>query len=197
MTEVEFNYFIFKNTGQDNRLHEEAHNSLKFAASAQTVSLGVDRHGRTLKDSSKLNVSTIYDRSNANQSSILKSFSSTILEQNKLKGDESLFYSRSLQHSSQMSITSSDSGGWSNGARSLDPEDYKKWKKVELIDDLVYYKEHSLKTFFEQNKNLFSKTGFCQKLLIRQNQSLSKIFHLWKPVFVKNVLFTKTGIRQK
>lgn len=59
--------------------------SLKFAASAQTVSLGVDRHGRTLKDSSKLNISTIYDKSSINQSSIMKSFSNTILEHHKVK----------------------------------------------------------------------------------------------------------------
>ena len=59
---------------------------------------------------------------------------------NFLKSDDSLFYTRSGVS------TSSDSGAWSTSAKSLDTEDYKKWKKVELIDDLVYYRdrEHEL-----------------------------------------------------
>ena len=134
---------------QDQRLLEETHNSLKFAASAQNVSLGHDRFGRSLKESSKLNISTIQEKSysmtnmSANQTSILKSFSNFSAFDHK--AEESLYFTQGSQ----------DSGSWSssqnktkslcqNNSQASDSDDYKKWRKADLIDDLVYFKDREM-----------------------------------------------------
>ncbi|CBY09236.1 unnamed protein product [Oikopleura dioica] len=94
---------IIVTVSQNERFAEETLNSLKFAASAKTVSLGRDRHG--FKDTTKMNMSTIHDMTNA--SVMFKTMSGTMIDNYNVTFDE----------------------------------DYRKWKKIDLIDDLIYYRD--------------------------------------------------------
>ncbi|CBY39195.1 unnamed protein product [Oikopleura dioica] len=131
---------IIVTVSQNERFAEETLNSLKFAASAKTVSLGRDRHG--FKDTTKMNMSTIHDMTNA--SVMFKTMSGTMIDNyNVTKGNESAYYSRpsAFQEdtisSSETPVCSLNSAPASG---SFD-EDYRKWKKIDLIDDLIYYRD--------------------------------------------------------
>jgi len=136
---------IIVTVSQNERFAEETLNSLKFAASAKTVSLGRDRHG--FKDMTKMNMSTIHDSTNA--SVMFKTMSGTMIDNynvTSLKGNESAYFSRpSAFQEDNMTISSSETPVCSltssaPASGSFD-EDYRKWKKIDLIDDLIYYRD--------------------------------------------------------
>ena len=67
---------------QDPTLTEETQNSLKFAATAQTVqTIGTDRQGRTLLESTRSNITRLHDNTvKEAQSVYFKTMSSTMLD---------------------------------------------------------------------------------------------------------------------
>ena len=147
---------------QNPDLNEETINSLKFAASAQTVqTLGIDRHGRALMSSTKLNMTSLLN----DQSAALKSMGATMIEAHRTDSfyrnstmnsintqskmttatrdardscplsslEEEQNYSESYNTTNQMSHMSHN--------HESDEAKYMKWRKKELIDDLIYYKD--------------------------------------------------------
>ena len=142
---------------QNPDLNEETINSLKFAASAQTVqTLGIDRHGRALMSSTKLNMTSLLN----DQSAALKSMGATMIEAHRTDS----FYRNSTMSSmnAQSKMATRDARD-SCPLSSLEEEQnytesynttnhmtqnhesdeakYMKWRKKELIDDLIYYKD--------------------------------------------------------
>ena len=146
---------------QNPDLNEETINSLKFAASAQTVqTLGIDRHGRALMSSTKLNMTSLLN----DQSAALKSMGATMIEAHRTDSfyrnstmssmnaqskmatrdardscplsslEEEQNYTESYNTTNHMSHHMSQN-------HESDEAKYMKWRKKELIDDLIYYKD--------------------------------------------------------
>lgn len=129
---------IIVTISQDEKMAEETLHSLKFAASAKTVSLGLDRHGR--KDTSKMNVSTLHDMTNA--SVMFKTMSGTMID--NYHQNDSVFYQRqpsSIPEDMIVSSSTTTTTTTSMGSSVFECEDFRKWTKADLIDDLVYYKD--------------------------------------------------------
>ena len=121
---------------QNPDLNEETINSLKFAASAQTVqTLGIDRHGRALMSSTKLNMTSLLN----DQSAALKNMGATMIVAGAHRTcplsslEEERNYTESYNTTNQMSHMTHN--------HESDEAKYMKWRKKELIDDLIYYKD--------------------------------------------------------
>ena len=140
---------------QDPQLTEETQNSLKFAATAQTVqTMGTDRQGRmTLMESTRNNITRLHDHSIKDipsQSVCFKTMSSTMFDA----------HSSTMKQPTSVTSTSSQLSSLGSGPSTANwDENYAKWKKVDLIEDLVYFKDRDREnqTLILQMKNAWKE----------------------------------------
>ena len=160
---------------QDPQLTEETQNSLKFAATAQTVqTMGTDRQGRmTLMESTRSNITRL--GANDKDSVCFKTMTSTMFDA----------HSSTFKQPASSTSSTTSSGQFSSlenrnpSAQNWD-ENYAKWKKVDLIEDLVYFRDRDREnqTLILQMKNAWKEDEqekeYYQKETVRLNNEFKQ-----------------------